>query len=222
MTDHLTAYSVHVIGHPRLVSVTNIYCIGRNYAEHARELGNAVPTEPILFLKSVSSLRGLAGGVLAYEDETFHHEAELVLLVGQVVPRGSSVGWEVLQAVGLGIDLTRREVQSQLKAQGLPWTAAKSFAGSSLLSALIEPSELPDHNSIKFTFSVDGQLRQQGDTALMLNSVPTLLTHIAKANDLVPGDLVYTGTPAGVGPLRRGDPFTLAFTQIAKSFDGRL
>ena len=138
------------------------------------------------------------------------------------VPRGSSVGWEVLQAVGLGIDLTRREVQSQLKAQGLPWTAAKSFAGSSLLSALIEPSELPDHNSIKFTFSVDGQLRQQGDTALMLNSVPTLLTHIAKANDLVPGDLVYTGTPAGVGPLRRGDPFTLAFTQIAKSFDGRL
>ncbi len=222
MTDHLAPHSIHVIGQPLLVPVTNIYCIGRNYAEHARELGNAVPTEPILFLKSVSSLRALGGGDLAYEDETFHHEAELVLLVGQVVPRGSSVGWEVLQAVGLGIDLTRREVQTQLKAQGLPWTAAKSFAGSSLLSAFIEPSELPDYNSITFTFSVHGQLRQQGDTALMLNSVPALLTHIAKAHDLVPGDLVFTGTPAGVGPLRRGDAFTLEFTQIAKSFSGRL
>ena len=222
MNEENAQYSIHVSGLAQPVVATNVYCIGRNYAAHILELGNSVPSEPIVFLKTVTSLRSLRSGDLAHEHETFHHEAELVLLIGKPVPRGRSAGWDAVQGLGLGIDLTRREVQTALKAKGLPWAAAKSFAGAGLLSDFIVPSELPDLSSITFAFSVNGTLRQHGDSALMLNPVPALLTHIAQTNRLIPGDLIFTGTPAGVGPMRQGDHFTLEFLQIAKRFDGRL
>ena len=222
MNQQNDPYCIQVSGLAQPVPATNVYCIGRNYAAHILELGNATPTEPIVFLKTVTSLRALHSGDLAYEHETFHHEAELVLLIGKAVPRAGAAGWGDVQGVGLGLDLTRRDIQTELKAKGLPWAAAKSFAGAGLLSEFVVPSELPDLSSITFAFSVNGMLRQQGDSALMLHPIPTLLTHIAQANRLVPGDLIFTGTPAGVGPMQRGDHFTLEFLQIARRFDGRL
>ena len=128
-----SSYEINIVDAPSSRSVQqvrNVYCIGRNYADHARELGNEVPSAPIVFLKTTTSLRPLATGDLAYDGETFHHEAELVVLVGQDIKLGEKGDWRAVSAVGLGLDLTRREVQNQLKAKGLPWTAAKSFAGS--------------------------------------------------------------------------------------------
>lgn len=191
-------------------AVHNIYCIGRNYADHAKELQNPIPTsEPVVFLKSSSCLRALTSGPLAFADETFHHEAELVLRIGQQVSLGHKVGWDAVDAIGLGLDLTRREVQANLKAKGLPWTTAKSFAGSGLLSPFIRTTELEGRTDFQFSLSINDTLKQSGDTKQMLFDVPTILTWLATFNVLLPGDLVFTGTPLGVGPIRKGDAFTL-------------
>ena len=126
--------SVDVVGGERS-EVRNVWCIGRNYAAHARELGNAVPTEePVIFLKASSACRPLSAGPIAFESETFHHEIEMVLLVGEHVPLGGLTAADrdptaCVRAVGLGLDLTRRGKQTELKKAGLPWTLAKSFAG---------------------------------------------------------------------------------------------
>ena len=197
---------VELLGGPRVPAGT-VYCIGRNYAAHAAELGNAVPSEPVVFLKAAAAIRGLEGGPLAFPTESFHHEVELVLLLGTEVPLGGDPGWGVVRAVALGLDLTRRGVQSVCKQQGLPWTTAKSFAGSAVLGPFVDVAELGDPASIRFSLEVNGELRQQGDPALMLFPVPALLSHLARLAPLYPGDLVFTGTPEGVGPLRAGDRF---------------
>src|SRR5690606_15069476 len=114
--------------------ITNILCFGRTYAKHAAELGNVVPPSPLVFLKSTRCARGLAEGPLAFRDEVFHHEAEVVLAIGRDVPLGARASWEDVTAIGLGLDLTRREEQSARKEKGHPWTTAKSFAGAAVLT----------------------------------------------------------------------------------------
>lgn len=205
------------------VSVGTLYHIGRNYAAHAAELGNQVPTSPLVFLKARSAVRGLAPSPLAY-DEAFHHEVELVLLLGEAVPLGARAGWEAVRAVGVGLDLTRREVQARCKEQGLPWTAAKSFAGSAVVGPLIDRSALGDPAALRFGLEVNGEVRQQGEIGRMIFPVPTLLGHLASMAPLEPGDLVYTGTPEGVGPIRAGDRFRmwLAGADREWGFDGVL
>jgi 2-keto-4-pentenoate hydratase/2-oxohepta-3-ene-1,7-dioic acid hydratase in catechol pathway len=200
----------------------SIYCIGRNYAEHAAELGNPVPAEPVVFLKSTAALRPLAGGITAFPGETFHHEAELVVRLGRSVPFGAEAGWEAVDALALGIDLTRREVQARLKEKGLPWTTAKSFAGSALVGDFVPLARFEDPEHIEFGLSVNGEPRQHGDTRAMLFRVPALLAYLASLHPLAPGDLIYTGTPKGVGPLQHGDSFQLEFTQLGMVFTGRL
>ncbi len=202
--------------------MSTIYCIGRNYAEHAAELGNAVPTTPIVFLKSQGALRRVDEDGLAYPTETFHHEAELVLRVGRAADLGATPGWEIIDEVALGLDLTRRGVQSELKAKGLPWTAAKSFAGAAVISAFVPRSAFPDPDQIEFTLSVGGELRQHGNTRDMIFKVPALLAHLASSTPLRIGDLIYTGTPSGVAGIRKGDPFVLAFPALALEFKGTL
>ena len=202
--------------------MTSIYCIGRNYAEHALELKNAVPTAPIVFLKSEAALRALESGPLAHASETFHHEAELVVRIARAAPLGGQGSWDLIDEVALGLDLTRREVQNDLKAKGLPWTAAKSFAGAALLGPFVSKHEFKDLQAIRLTFEIDGNLKQDGVTSHMLFDVPTLLTHLLSAQALAVGDLIYTGTPSGVGPIRRGERFTLAFPEIGRRFPGQL
>ena len=200
----------------------NIYCVGRNYGTHAKELGNAIPTAPIIFLKSLSSLRALASGALAFTEETFHYEAELVLSLKTAVSLGSKCGWEVVEAIGLGIDLTRREIQNNLKREGMPWTVAKSFTGSALVSEFSLYKEGTPLEDLSFSLKINGTLRQEGHPGDMIFDVPTLLSYLATFNELAPADLVFTGTPAGVGTIHRGDTFELEFPCLGKNYLGKL
>ena len=168
-----------------------IWCVGRNYAAHAAELGNAVPEAPVIFLKPRSALL-LSGGTLRLPPRSARvdHEVELVVGVGR--------GRALRQAVG--IDFTARDVQERLKKAGLPWTLAKGLRGFAALGTFVEP-RLPAELSL----SVNGETRQRGTTADMLWDVPRLLAYIDENFGLGEGDLVFTGTPPGVGPVKAGD-----------------
>lgn len=185
-----------------------IYGIGRNYVLHAKELGNPVPAEPVVFLKARTSLRGLDPAPLAY-DEDVHHEVELVLFVGSPVPLRGDPGWSAVSGLTLGLDLTRREVQQRCKEQGLPWVPAKSFAGAAVVGPFVPRADLGGTAPMSFELAVEGAVRQRGDPADMSFDVPALLRHLASMAPLEPGDLVFTGTPAGVGPMRKGDRFEM-------------
>ncbi len=202
--------------------MATIYCIGRNYADHAAELNNPVPAEPVVFLKSEAALRRPDERKLAFADETFHHEAELVLRLDRGAPLGAAGGWELVAEVALGLDLTRRDVQNQLKAKGLPWTTAKSFAGAAVLTDFVPVGAFPDRDAIEFTLTVNGAERQRGTTSDMLFKVPVILGHLLRSHELRAGDLIYTGTPKGVGPLKKGDAFELAFPALKRAFAGVL
>ena len=205
------------------VTPSTIYCIGRNYRAHATELGNPVPAEPVVFLKARSALRGLASAPVAFGDETFHHEVELCVVLGCEVYEGDDADWSAIAAVGVGLDLTRRGVQDRCKERRLPWTPAKSFRGSAIVGPLL-PREAIEPDALSFTLHVEDEPRQHGEIGQMLFDVPTLLRHLASLAPLVPGDIVFTGTPEGVGPLRRGERFRLALGDGRSSwhFDGEL
>jgi len=209
--------------HAARVAVGNLWCVGRNYLKHAAELDNVIPEQPMIFLKASSSLRPLAAGLLAHAHEEFHHEAELVLLVGSHVPLGGLPRERLLESVrgvGLGLDLTRRGLQNELKQAGHPWLMAKSFAGAAPVSDFVADFDL---GAIEFSLSVNGERRQYARVSDMIFDVPTILAYLASSHELLPGDLIFTGTPEGVGPLRKGDRFCLAFERGALStFEGQL
>ena len=196
----------------------NIYCIGRNYQEHAAELGNQVPTEPIVFLKSPAALRAHDEPGIAFPEETYSHEIELVLLIGHHYPHLKN--WPKVCAVGLGIDVTRREVQTALKAKGLPWTKAKNFKGSAILTPFISLKDFPNPDRIEFNLQVNGTSKQIGRHDEMIFSVEQLIKELSVYQDLQDGDLIFTGTPKGVGSIKSGDLIKLSFPQISVSFDG--
>lgn len=205
------------------LDVQTVFCIGRNVFAHAVELGNAAPTEPLVFMKSAGSVRPLdARGHIAYPDETFHHEAEVVVVVGQPVSLGATVGWEAVEGIALGLDLTRRGVQNELKAAGLPWILAKSFMGAAPIGPVVPLNRFADPNAVRFTLDVNGERRQTGDLSGLSFPIPALLTRLASIQPLVPGDLVFTGTPAGVADFRVGDAFELAFVEPELRFSGVL
>lgn len=204
-------------------AVGNVWCVGRNYKKHAEELGNALPAEPLIFLKASSSIRPLVTGVLAHAEETFHHEAELVLLIGEPIPLGGLPRGELtskVHGIGLGLDLTRRGLQDKLKKQGLPWLMAKSFAGAAPISDFVSEFDLAN---VEYSLSVNGDRRQYARVADQIFDAATILSYITSSHELLPGDLIFTGTPEGVGPIRKGDRFRLSFEKGAVGvFDGQL
>jgi 2-keto-4-pentenoate hydratase/2-oxohepta-3-ene-1,7-dioic acid hydratase in catechol pathway len=204
------------------VPVGTVFCIARNSFAHALELGNPPPTEPLVFLKSAHSVRPLDAGAVAFPDEVFHHEAELVLLIGEACALGADPGWSAVRGLSLGIDLTRRGVQDHLKRQGLPWTTAKSFQGSALVGPFLALGAFPDPDRLRFSLRVEGALRQEGRLDQMSFGVPHLLRWLLGFTPLGPGDLVYTGTPAGVGELRVGQSFALRFDDLDLDLPGCL
>lgn len=204
---------------PRLSG--NIYCIGRNYAEHAKELGNDVPTEPVVFLKSPAALRALKEGPLAFPEETFHHELELCLLIGRHLKTPADARADAVVAVTLGLDLTRRGVQDQLKKKSLPWTTAKSFAGAGLLAPFVSAAGL-DLTQVDLQLEVNGEMKQTGNTRDMIFPCLTILSYLLTLQNLYPGDLIYTGTPSGVGPLRQGDRLRVSSQALRLNAEGRL
>lgn len=183
-----------------------VVCIGRNYAEHARELDNPVPDAPLLFIKPATSavpLEEPIGGPFARSE--VHFETELALLIGSSLSGANAEQAEkAVVGVGLALDLTLRGVQSELKKKGHPWEIAKGFDGACPLSQFIALDEVPDWSALEFSLDIDGQRQQHGQVSDMLFPVPVLLAEMSQHFTLEPGDVVLTGTPAGVGKLEQG------------------
>lgn len=193
-------------GQPFTHALGKIVCVGRNYADHARELDNPVPDEPLLFLKpaTAAALLERPVDVPASRGEV-HYETELALLIGERLTDATPAEAEgAIVGIGLALDLTLRQRQAALKAKGHPWEVAKAFDGACPLSAFLPLAQAPDWGEITFTLEVDGERRQQGRGADMLFPVPELVAEMSRHFTLEPGDVVLTGTPAGVGPLPRG------------------
>ena len=192
----------------QLFAPNRIFCIGKNYDEHVKELGGKTPEEPVVFMKPVSSI--VAPGESLFmprHGNLLHHEVEVVLLIGregQDIPQANALSF--IAGVSLGLDLTLRDVQVQLKKAGLPWELSKSFEQSAPLGLFkaYHPGSI-DLENLSFTCSVNGELRQQGNTRDMLFPIKSLIHMLSRWWTLRPGDIVFTGTPSGVGPLKAGD-----------------
>jgi 2-keto-4-pentenoate hydratase/2-oxohepta-3-ene-1,7-dioic acid hydratase in catechol pathway len=184
-----------------------IICVGRNYAAHARELKNDVPEAPVLFLKPQTALLQ-QGNVLYYPAFTtdLHYECELVV---KICKNGKHIqekfAPKYYQEVTVGIDFTARDVQQQLKEKGLPWEISKAFDNSAAIGHWVKLAEGPQIQDIYFSLNKNGQTVQQGHTADMIFSVNALIAHISRYFTLCMGDLLFTGTPAGVGQVNTGD-----------------
>ncbi|WP_417584279.1 fumarylacetoacetate hydrolase family protein [Nitrincola sp.] len=204
-------------GHTNL-PVGKVVCIGRNYVEHAKELNNPVPDEPLLFIKPSTAITPLSQSIVLPQDRGgLHYETELAILIGERLTRASEAdAVKAIAGVGLALDLTLRDLQSALKAKGLPWEKAKAFDGSCSLSPFVVPTGL-DLTQLELSLWINDQLRQQGNTAQMLLPVTALLAYISEWFTLLPGDVVLTGTPAGVGELHAGDKLCLQLGQLVKA-----
>ncbi|MFS4460636.1 fumarylacetoacetate hydrolase family protein [Bdellovibrio sp. HCB2-146] len=177
--------------------IQNIWCVGRNYAEHAKELGNEVPTEPFFFLKAGSTATLSAKEIqLPYWVEELHHEVELALQFDENLQ---------IDEACIALDLTDREKQNQLKAKGHPWTLAKSFKGSCPLSGFFPVNDLEELKNLEISLKINGEYRQQGNTNQFVFPLEKLIDFARQHFPIMPGDLLLTGTPAGVGPFKKGD-----------------
>ncbi|OEO23156.1 hypothetical protein AX279_22825 [Pseudomonas sp. J237] len=189
-----------------------VVCIGRNYAEHAKELNNPVPTEPILFIKPGSCVVAVDDGFSIPEDRgSVHYEAEIAVLIGKPLSRTPNEE-EVLDAISgfaPALDLTLRDVQAKLKEKGYPWEIAKSFDGACVLAPFVQGDAIADLTDIGIRLTINGAVRQDGNSSDMLNPIVPMIQHICGHFSLQPGDVILTGTPVGVGPLNKGDEVEL-------------
>ena len=188
---------------------SKVVCVGRSYADHAKELGNAVPDRPVLFLKPPSALQGLDEGITWNTAlGNCHYECELSLRIDQTVSQESDPH-KALQAVGavtLGLDLTLRDLQDELKKKGHPWERAKAYDGSCLLGEWVDIQDVvTDWADVHYQLEINDELRQTGDTALLIFDVGSLIAEISQIFTLEAGDVIMTGTPAGVAALQTGD-----------------
>ncbi|KAH9618721.1 hypothetical protein KSS87_005473 [Heliosperma pusillum] len=235
----------------KLISTgTKIIGVGRNYVAHAKELGNPIPKEPVLFLKPTSSYLLNGGTILIPPSmEHLHYEAELAVVIGKKardVPQSSA--FDYVAGYAFGLDMTARELQSSIKvfqrallqlalfllhksyeavtlillelAAGLPWLLAKGQDTFTPISTMIPKSEIPDPHNLELWLKVDGELRQKGSTKDMMFTVPFLISHISSFLTLLEGDVILTGTPEGVGPVKPGQKITGGITGVIDvSFD---
>ena len=205
----MNTYQWHT-GEPINLPLGKVVCVGRNYVAHAEELNNPVPEKPLLFIKPATSLVAFEQNIALKKALGDHHyEAELALLVGNTIDATSDNPLRHICGLGLALDLTLREVQAQLKAQGHPWERAKAYDGSCPISPFVRCDEETLADNIEYRFWQNGLLRQHGESRLMIFSMTSLLQEISQYFTLMPGDIVLTGTPQGVGRLTDGDALTL-------------
>lgn len=177
--------------------IRNIWAVGRNYADHAKELGNDVPTEPMIFLKAGSSASVFSNEiVLPWWTEDVHHEVELALKFN------ASLG---IVEGAVALDLTERKIQSAAKKTGAPWTLAKSFDNACAVSAFFSVHKVEELQDLRLRLWVNDELKQEGRTSQMIFKIPQLIEYVVGHFPVCAGDLLLTGTPAGVGPLQAGD-----------------
>jgi len=187
-----------------------IICIGRNYHEHAKELNNPVPAKPVFFMKPDSALV-IRNRPFFYPDfsNEIHHEIEVVIKINRlgrsIEPKYAS---RYYSEIGLGVDFTARDLQAECKKNGLPWEIAKGFDYSAPLSKFLPLESFPDVHNLNFHLDINGNRVQTGNTSEMIFSFEQIISYVSKFITLKTGDMIYTGTPAGVGPVKLGDRLT--------------
>ncbi len=206
--------------------VRRIYCVGRNFADHAKEMGAVAPAskaergQPVFFLKPADAVV-TNGADVPYPPGTndLHHEVELVVALGTDAPAGVLAPEDtgpLIFAYGVGLDLTRRDLQGAAKAKGLPWDTGKGFDHSAPISELVPVSDVAALEALTLTLKVNGETRQHGALSDLIWDVPEILHELSKLFALKAGDLVFMGTPAGVGPMVAGDTFVATLEDVAE------
>jgi len=196
-----------------------IICVGRNYVDHIKELSNDKPTDPVIFIKPDTALLEDSKFYYPSFSNDIHYELELVFKIGKVGKNiEAKFAHKYIDSYGLGIDFTARDLQSKLKEKGLPWEKSKAFNGSAFISKMLpfEPTILD--NDIDFHLNLNEQLVQTGKSSLMIWNVLELIEDISTYFTLKTGDFIFTGTPAGVGPVKRGDKLD-GYLENTKLFD---
>lgn len=218
--DPPTTPSLQITGSDARFPVHRIYCIGRNYADHAKEMGAQTVSRanPVFFMKPADAIVA-GGGNVPYPSVTheLHHEVEMVVALargGCDIDAARAIG--CVFGYGVGLDLTRRDLQAAMKAKGLPWDVAKGFDASAPVSTLRAASETGHPAHARLSLIVNGDTRQDTDIADMIFPVAEIIAELSKLFELKPGDLIFTGTPAGVGPLARGDRFVAELEGMAR------
>lgn len=197
-----------------------IICIGRNYVEHAKELNNPLPGKPVFFLKPDTSII-IRNRPFFYPEfsKDIHYETELVIRItknGRHIQEKFAPGY--YDHVALGVDFTARDLQSECKEKGLPWEVAKGFDGSAPLSKFIPLDDLDDKENIRFHMELNGETVQQGESSHMIFSIDKVIAYVSRFITLKMGDVIFTGTPKGVGPVKIGDRLT-GYIESRKMFD---
>ncbi|MFV0679399.1 fumarylacetoacetate hydrolase family protein [Ottowia sp.] len=215
MTDYVfppaSQAAVAVRGSSHLFPVRRIFCVGRNYAAHAREMGSDPSREPPFYFNKAPAHLAASGSTVAYALGThnLHYEMELVVAIGQralrVTPEQAAA---CVWGYACGLDMTRRDLQNGAKQAGRPWDFGKDFENAAVISPLVPVSEVGLLGQGRIELSVNGELKQQGDVSDMIWSVPEVIANLSAYYHLQPGDLIYTGTPEGVGPVQPGDVIT--------------
>lgn len=186
-----------------------ILAVGRNYSEHAKELNNPVPTEPVVFLKPDTAL--LREGKAFYHPDfsnDIHYEVELVIKIGKEGKHiAEKFALNYIDSIGIGIDFTARDIQENCKKKGLPWEIAKAFDHSAPIGEFINLAELKDLKNINFSLKKNDEIVQTGNSSEMIFSFEQIISYLSKRFTLKKGDLIFTGTPAGVGKISIGDKF---------------
>jgi len=199
---------------------TKIVAVGRNYVAHAKELGNAVPKEPVLFLKPTSSYLGVGGTIeIPHPLESLHHEVELAVVIGKKardVPEASAMDY--VAGYALALDMTAREIQASAKSAGLPWTVAKGQDTFTPIGSVLPKESVSDPDNLELWLKVDGEMRQKGSTKDMIFKIPFLISHISSIMTLLEGDVILTGTPPGVGPVKAGQKITAGITDLVEVY----
>ncbi|KAF1049831.1 fumarylacetoacetate hydrolase family protein [Xylophilus sp.] len=200
--------SLAIQGQPERFPLRRVFCVGRNYAEHAREMGHDPDREPPFFFSKPADAVVPAEGTVPYPPLTsdLHHEIELLVAIGKGgadIPAAQAL--EHVWGYGVGVDLTRRDLQAAAKKQGRPWDGAKGFDASGPSAPLVPASKIGHPSKGRIWLSVNGQERQAGDLGDLIWPVADVIAYLSQSVRLEPGDLIFTGTPAGVGPVQPGD-----------------
>jgi len=213
-------YQHRIDGVTSALPVGKVVCVGRNYAAHARELNNSVPDQPVLFIKPATAVVSLDHPIaLPNYGGNCHFELELALLFSQPLSRGcnQSQALAAIARIGLALDLTLRDLQQELKQSGLPWEKAKAFDGACPLSQFVDPARAGDLQQQRLKLWRNGELCQDGHSSEMLMPVLPLITYVTQFFSLRPGDVLLTGTPAGVGSLQSGDQLQLMLSELIQT-----
>ncbi|MDH4199537.1 MAG: fumarylacetoacetate hydrolase family protein [Spirochaetia bacterium] len=211
---------MEIVLHGKSATVQRIFCVGMNYLDHVKELNNKIPEKPVIFMKPASSL--IASGKnprFPSHGSNLHYETELVLLIG----KGGHVKQEsdairFISGLTIGFDLTLRDLQNNLRQNGHPWEISKAFDDSAPIGNFLEFKSGVDLNNIEFSGFVNGEMRQKGNSSEMIFPIEKLVSCIGSIWDFLPGDIIFTGTPPGVGILKKGDTFSARFSLSNEEF----